>query len=114
MRPMSLILVPVLLLATPSIGIAAGQTDEANSQITVSFHDLNLQREGDAKSLLRRIQHAALVACGASDESIPEYRRLTIRSKCYSNAVSSAVYKINSPILTAIYTNTRPTELARR
>ena len=114
MQPMFLVLIPALLVAAPSVCTAAEQPDDATAQVKVRFHDLNLQRPGDAKTLLGRIERASLEACGASDQSIPEYRRLVARSKCYSSSVEAAIRKINSPLLTELYGHNISANVASR
>jgi len=106
--------VTALFFSAPLAAVAAEPPDSANAMVKVSFHDLNLHVEADAKRLLKRVESAALEACGASPESIPEYRILTSRSKCYSDGVFSAVRQINAPLLTELYERTDATMLAAK
>jgi len=114
MRSATLLIIPFILISAPSPSNAAMQSDDANAQVKVTFHDLDLQREGDARTLLGRIRRAAMEACGASSESAPEYRRITLKSKCYADGVSAAVSNINAPRLTELYDRSLPTTLANR
>jgi len=107
------LLVTALLFSAPLSSVAA-EPGEAEAQVKVSFHDLNLNTGADAKRLLDRIHSAALEACGASPESIPEYRALTVKSKCYTQGVASAVRQINAPALSALYEHDQSTRLAAR
>ena len=108
------LVVTALLVSAPTAGFAANGSDEAKAEVKVSFHDLNLHDAGDAKRLLDRIHSAALDACGASPESVPEYRALTIKSQCYVVGVERAVRQINAPLLSALYDQDRSTRLAAR
>ncbi len=106
--------VTALLFSAPSAGFAADLPGEAQADVRVSFHDLNLNDQTDARRLLGRIQRAAFDACGASPGSVPEFRALTIKSKCYKDGVESAVRRINSPVLSALYEGDASTRLAAR
>jgi UrcA family protein len=114
MRLAASLLMTALLVSAPLACFAADVPDDAKTQVRVSFHDLNLHDTTDAKRLLDRIRSAALDACGASTESVPEYRAATAKSKCYTEGVESAVRQINVPLLSTLYDQDPSTRLAAR
>ena len=75
--------------------------------VTVSFRDLDLSTQAGAKALYGRIQSAARKVCGNPGADVIEQ---SIWRSCYRNAVSDAVGKVNSPLLTAVHTG-RPAEM---
>lgn len=76
--------------------------------VTVPYGDLNISREDGARTLLARIEHASIYACGNSpyfrDPDSPalfslmhDYRR------CRAEAVANAVAKLGSPLVTQLH-----------
>jgi UrcA family protein len=89
-----------------SIPLAWSATPDGHS-VTVSFRDLDLSSTEGARTLYRRIQAAAKQVCGYAGADFIEQ---SIWKSCYHNAVSEAVGKVNSPLLTAVHTG-RPAEM---
>ncbi len=85
----------------PGPAVAAQASYETHS-VKVSFADLNLNAPAGATALYRRIQRAAREVCSQHDgghglERYPDWKR------CCDGAVSDAVGKVNSPLLTALH-----------
>jgi len=91
-----------LSLAIPAAGLAAPTSQDPIS-VKVRFHDSGLDTPKEAAHVLRRIDSAALEACGASSSSLPEYRQIVGRSVCHEDGVSRAVANLNVPAVTALY-----------
>ena len=97
----------VLLAATPLRSLAA-QADESSGDnppsVTVSYADLNLASDVDARVLLERIRHAAEQVCPAADRSDLQYlHRLEERGRCIREAIARAVQQVGNPRLAAVY-----------
>lgn len=73
--------------------------------VTVSYRDLDLSTPEGAKALYGRIQRAAKQVCGYAGADMIEQ---SIWNSCYRNAISDAVGKVNSPLLTAVHTGRPP------
>jgi len=93
-----------LAFAAPAVsyaGTSAGDT----TQVAVRYHDLDLNKSANAAILLKRVDVAAMEACGASPFSLAEYRQAVRRSACYQGATSRVVAALNAPTVTALYNN---------
>jgi UrcA family protein len=77
-RPSAVLL--ALAIATPGI---ARDVAGITTQVAV-------KRVADAQKMERRLQAAALKACGASDFSFAEYRAAIAKSDCYKTALADA------------------------
>lgn len=64
------------------------------------YSDLDLSRSDDAKIMARRLDRAALEACGASRSSFRDYRAAVQRSDCYKDGVRRALGDLNAPAVT--------------
>jgi UrcA family protein len=92
--------------ATHSEGMTAGRS-------VVRYGDLNLNIERDAKKMLRRIDEAAVAACGG-------WHPFGLRDgliqkdfqKCRADAVAGAVLDLDAPLVTRIYTGANASDKA--
>ncbi|GGL27227.1 MULTISPECIES: UrcA family protein [Caulobacter] len=87
--------VAVLALAAAPFAVAAPVGVETIS-IPVSKSKLDLNNPRDAQVLMRRINTAALQACGADTHSFAELKRVVAASSCHRDAVAGAVSQLNS------------------
>ncbi len=85
----------LLLLAGGSFAVAA-QADTETVSIPVSKAKLNLANPGDAQVMMRRINTAALQACGADAHSFPDVKRAVAASPCHRDAVAGAVTQLHN------------------
>lgn len=85
----------VLLLASASFAVAA-QVETETVSIPVSKAKLNLNNPQDAQRMMRRINVAALQACGADAHSFADVKRAVAASPCHRDAVAGAVTQLNS------------------
>ena len=96
---------------------AAGATHAAplsdtQTSVKVSDYGLDLSRPDDASQMLRRLDVAAMEACGADTSSLREYRLVVRQSSCHAASLDRAVAELNEPGVTAVYDRDR--ELANR
>ncbi|HWW28000.1 MAG TPA: UrcA family protein [Caulobacter sp.] len=85
----------VLALAAAPFAVAAPAGVETVS-IPVSKARLDLRNPRDAQVMMRRIDAAALEACGADSHSFVELKRAVAASACHRDAVAGAVSQLNS------------------
>jgi len=89
-------------LAIPGASLASA-TSEDHASVSVRYSDSDLAGPKAAADLLRRIDGAAMEACGAPEASLREYRWAVEKSACYNVGVSRAVADLNVPEVTALY-----------
>ena len=94
----------VVALGAPTIASADAKSDLQGVSVKVSYADLNLEKQAGAKALYRRLKQASKQACGVrslraegSVSNIVEARR------CYREALSAAVEKIDNELVTNIH-----------
>ena len=85
----------LLLLAGAPLAVAAPAGMQTVS-IPVSKAKLNLDNPRDARVLMRRIDNAALEACGADTHSFVEVKRAVAASACHRDAVAGARSQLNN------------------
>jgi UrcA family protein len=110
--------ITTLALAAALVSALAGQASanapsnpEMRSQ-KVSYADLNLSREKDTETLLRRIRRAAMSVCSGGDS------RLDQISDNYHACVRTASYKavasLHQPMITATYDHEYVVQVAQK
>jgi UrcA family protein len=78
----------------------AGEPDNSVPHKVVRFSDLNLNTPEGVAVLYRRINSAAYEVCGNPDRyDLSELKQQI----CVKDAVSRAIAKVNSPMLTSLY-----------
>ena len=92
-----------LAMAVPAASQAASAGDSNATSVAASVRGLNLTQPADAVVMLRRLDTAALEACGASKFSLREYRDAVRQSACYRDGMSRAVADLGSPTVNAAY-----------
>ena len=101
---LSIAAIVVLGLALPMTGLAASPSHIDDAAVKVSYSDLNIANEAGAKLLYARLQRASQEVCGVGSHNI--VRSLTETKKarsCYEKALSAAVEKIDSDVLTVVH-----------
>lgn len=98
----SMICALALALAAPAASYAAAYGD-GDGAVSVRLHDADLNNPGGAARVLRRLDTAALEACGASVGSLREYRLVVQRSTCHAASLDHAVAQLNAPLVTELY-----------
>lgn len=98
-------LVPALVV---TLGLVSSVQAIEQSSITVSYRDLDLSSVAGAKALYQRIAGAARTVCGYQGHSFTDQ---ALWNSCYKGAITDAVKKVNSPLLTAVHTG-RPVNAA--
>jgi UrcA family protein len=71
----------------------------------VHYGDLDVSRPHQAAILLGRVSRASLEACGASVESLAEYKTAVRDSDCYRANMRQAVAAIDAPAVTSLYSH---------
>jgi UrcA family protein len=89
-----------IVLVAPRVTFAAPADPLPNA--AVRFGDLNLESHSGVQTLLRRIQSAAVEVCKAYEPRGTLLPSAAYQA-CIENAVSGAVAKVDSPLLTAYY-----------
>jgi UrcA family protein len=97
-----LVFATALAFVAPAIPAAAASAEEATA-VRVIYSDLDLNSPGDAAVMLQRLRLAALRSCGASQFSIPDYRRSIERSACYRESMDRAVSQLGNPTISRLY-----------
>ena len=92
-RPVALILILGLLATRAFSAEPVG--------ITVKYGDLDLSTPAGAHTLYSRISGAARTVCGFEGTTLIDQ---AIWKSCYRGAISDAVAKVDSPMLTAVHT----------
>jgi UrcA family protein len=92
-----------LSLAAPVFGHASALSNQQPASVRLRYHAESLETSKAAADMLRRIDGAALEACGASDFSLKMYRDTVQASACYRKGVSQAVAELNVPTVTQLY-----------
>jgi UrcA family protein len=106
--------VPMLTAAALLVaGSASAQTVDADgvTSVAVSYADLNLSQEPGAQAMFQRIKHAAATVCGTAPD-LRDAASRAIYDQCRGEAVSHAVAKLNSTLVTEIATAGHPERLA--
>ena len=85
-----------LLLLSGASSALATQAQSETVNIAVSQNKLNLNNPQDAQRMMRRIDIAALQACGADAHSFPDVKRAVAASSCYRDAVAGAKAQLRS------------------
>lgn len=100
----SLVLGAAALLVTLSAQAGTERIDApvVQKSVVVRYADLNLGTTAGAKALYARISSAATRACGGRPD-IRELRQHEQYRECYDAAMESAVHKVDSARLQALY-----------
>src|ERR1700722_5512083 len=92
---------PVSITLVAMVGLfAAGQQSG-----TGKYHDLDLSTLAGARTLYGRITAAARNVCGYEGRGLTDQ---AFWKGCYRGAVTDAVEKVGSPLLTAVHTGRPP------
>jgi UrcA family protein len=89
------------ILAAASIGIPnAVAADDSVPSIAVRYDPRSLESESGARTLYRRIVHAAAAVC--PNDSNPHFVSAAVL-QCRKESIARAVFQINSPKLVAVH-----------
>jgi UrcA family protein len=100
-------------LATAALALTFATAAAAEPRsATVSYGDLRIEREADARKLLQRIELTARRLCGGPEIRLGRRRVVEI---CTREAVADAVTNARSPMLAAVHAGDAiAVQLARR
>jgi UrcA family protein len=94
----------IAALVAPTIASAGDRDELKGVSMKVSYADLNVNNEKDAKALYRRLKQASKYVC--------DYRRLNVAGsvgrmadlqRCYTEALSAAVDQVDNELVTKIH-----------
>jgi UrcA family protein len=107
--------IAAVTLAILDFGAAHADISNPPERITgrsaVYYGDLDLTLPQDAKIMLQRIEQAAKKACGGHRTFSTYTGRLDDTfDECRSEAVTRAVRQLSAPVVTRIYSESRPRE----
>ena len=95
----------VVLAAAPITMLAsvapAHESADAPAHLAVSYADLNLNNDAGTAVLYMRLKQAARQVCG--DWDTRDLSRGLAATACINKALSQAVARVNSPMLTSLY-----------
>ena len=96
-----------LTLASIARAEPSAEKLEIVGRVPVSYADLDLDKESDARVLLARLQGAAYKACGGTPQSHPSFELMPRKTRqvfedCRKNAIHRAVDAIKSPTLSRV------------
>jgi len=111
MKKHSLTLLAIGLLAL-SGGAASAQSSLDGVSVKVSRAGLDLNTEAGARTLLKRIEHAAAEVCGGEPNN--RLDRFQKFRPCTREVVQRTVSGINSPTLTSVYGGSATLVVARQ
>jgi UrcA family protein len=103
----SITIASLILSSSIALGcISAANADDALAPPTrtINYADLNLENVRDARTLYARIKDAAKSVCSSS--SPPGRNNQGAWRRCYHDAVSTAVVRVNNPLVTAVHAGT--------
>jgi len=94
----------VVALGAPTIASADAKSDLQGVSVKVSYADLNLEKQAGAKALYRRLKQASKQACDVRGLRIAgSVKRMADTRRCYQEALSAAVEKIDNELVTNIH-----------
>lgn len=91
----------IVASALALLGVSAASA----ADVRVSARGLNLGASADAQTMIKRLDSAAMEACGASRFSLAEVRRATRNGECYKVAMDGAVTTLGAPVVSNLYRN---------
>jgi len=100
MKNHSLALIAIGLMALSGTS-ASAQSALGVEQIKVSTAGLDLNTESGARTLLKRIEHAAAQVCGGEPSNRMD--RIKTFRPCTKEVMNRTVSEINAPTVTALY-----------
>lgn len=96
--------VVIVALGAPTIASAGDRGELKGVSMKVSYADLSADNEKDAKALYARLKQAAKTVCDHRRLSIAgSAGRMAELGRCYTEALSAAVAKVDNDLLTKIH-----------
>lgn len=93
----------VASLAFGSAAFAAGPAQHRTTSVNVQFYDLNVETLSGAVTLYSRLQRASRKACDLRSRRINSLQEANDAKRCYRDALSLAVEKVDSKLLTELH-----------
>ncbi len=94
----------IIVLSIPAIASVGDKNELKGVSVKVSYADLNLEKEEGAKVLYRRLQQASKQTCDVRGLRIAgSVKRMVETQRCYREALSAAVEKIDNELVTNIH-----------
>ncbi len=94
----------VIVLGGPAVVLAYTPSYFEDATVTVSYADLNLEKQEGVRVLYQRLQRASKEACGVTRVITAAYGRfLREPRQCYRETLSQLVEKVDNEVLTRIH-----------
>ncbi len=94
----------VIVLSGPAVVLAGTPSYFEDTEITVSYADLNLNTEKDVQTLYKRLQHASKEVSGfRSLTTVGDVGRFQKLRQYYNETLSNAVESVNNERLSEIH-----------
>jgi UrcA family protein len=77
--------------------------DEGARTVATSTSDLDLSTPDGAKTLLGRLRHAAVIACGEQPDRWDGLEAIQAYKTCLRTSMDDAVNQVHAPLVTALY-----------
>lgn len=98
------IAIAVFAISAPAIASSGAGDELSGKSVKVTYADLDLQKEAGVQVFYRRLKNASRQACGVSSrKAIGSLSRMADVQRCYRDALSAAIEKINNPKLSKIH-----------
>jgi UrcA family protein len=83
-------------------GLSTYAAERNGAQVTVSYGDLNLAHEADARILLTRVSRAASRVCGG-EPGIANLHEQVVHDACVKASMDRAVASVGAPLVSDLY-----------
>ncbi len=95
----------ILLTLFMIIFSTSAAADTVNSEVKVTYAELNLQNEAGVRVLYKRLIRASKAVCGENENAtlLPPSSVVRDHRSCVKESLSNAVSQIDNPRLTAIH-----------
>ena len=77
--------------------------DEGERTVAASTSDLDLSTPDGAKTLLGRLHHAAVIACGEQPDRWDGLEAIQAYKTCLRTSMDDAVNQVHAPLVTSLY-----------
>lgn len=103
-RSIKFFAIAIFLVIGTQAAHAAPRSEPVTIQVKVYYGDLNLQHKAGAETILKRLDAAAITACGGRVVAGPSYTESRVRfARCRTEAIRAAVTELNVPVVSAAY-----------
>jgi UrcA family protein len=111
-KPLLFVAAVGLVLASTACAAPPVEKTQFVGSARVTYYDLDLRKEADARVLLGRLERAAYYACGGDPKVYSSYETMPLRTvevfeECREDAIARAVASVHSVALERLLGNRR-------